>query len=190
MRKWHRTIFAITLLGGIAALSLQAQDKETADSVLKLADQVSKTNWADLTKDSAAVAKKHELLDVMTLMKMRKPGAKTSGLGVGAVPGATKPDGIEAQIIQLSKNGIPDNLPARQRGELIHMAELTAAIAATAVHQSTDNKELANWKKWSQDMYNASQELNKALQAKNSTQVKQAATNLNKACSECHTVFR
>jgi cytochrome c556 len=48
----------------------------------------------------------------------------------------------------------------------------------------------ADWKRWSQDMYSSSQELIKALQAKDAMKVKAAAMNLNKSCTECHAVFR
>jgi hypothetical protein len=193
-RYTHAGIVA-ALLVGFGVLSVYADEPEVVTAIRKQADSVSKKNWADLSKDGAAIAKKHELIDVMTLMKLRKPGAKTSGLGVGATPGATKPDGIEAQIISLSKNGPPAMMTPKQRGELIHTAELAAAIASTSYHQCTVDRKMgamdpADWKKWSQDMYGASQELIKALQAKDAMKVKTAATTLNKACTDCHAVFR
>lgn len=197
MKKTHWTNLGVVaaLLGGFGLLSVYAQDKAVVESVGKLAGDASKKSWADLSKDGSAVAKKHELVDVMNLFKLRKVGAKTSGWGIGEKPGAITPDGIEAKIINMTKNPMAPAILAKQQADLIQMAERVAAIAAASVHQCPEPvkkgaKDPAKWKEWTEDMYKGSQDLIKALKDMKPDEVKKAANKLNASCTECHGVFR
>jgi mevalonate kinase len=192
---WTNLGVAVALLGGFGLLSVYAQDKEVTESITKLAGDSTKKSWADLTKDGAAVAKKHELVDIMNLFKLRKTGAKTSGWGVGEKPGGISPDGIEAKIINMTKNPMPDATLAKQQADLIQMAERVKGIAAATIHQcpvpaKQGAKDPAKWKEWMEEMNKASDELIKALKDKKPEEVKKAANKLNGTCTECHGVFR
>lgn len=192
---WTNLGVVVALLGGFGILSVYAQDKVVTESVGKLAGDSSKKSWADLSKDGSAVAKKHELVDVMNLFKLRKVGAKTSGWGVGEKPGTIMPDGIEAKIINMTKNAMAPATLTKQAPDLIQMAERVAAIAAATIHQCPEPvkkgaKDPAKWKEWMEDMYKGSQELSKAVKAMKPDDVKKAANKLNASCTECHGVFR
>lgn len=188
---------ALVLVAGATVTLSAADEAGTAAQadVKKLADQVGKKGWDDLAKEGQPLAKKHELLDVMYSFKLRKPGAKVSGIGIGDKPGAMTPDGIEAKIINMARRVTPADLKADK--ELIRIAEISAAIAGIAVHQSPvqapmGQKTPAKWKELSADMYKASKGLTDALKApkKTTADVKKAAMKLNASCAECHTVFR
>jgi hypothetical protein len=199
--QWIRAGAVVALLGGFSILSLPAQDKPTVDSITKMADDVSKKDWAELSKDGAEAAKKHELLDVMNLFKLRrpppKPGEKApvNGIGIGPVQGAISPDGVEAKIQSLTKKEIGQNQLNKEQPHLIRMTEITASIAATSIHQCPVDKKMgckdpANWKKWMEEMYKSSQDLNKAIKDKKPADIKKAATALEDTCRKCHSDFR
>jgi len=190
---------ALLLAGGFGMLALadepSAQSKAAADAIKKLADDAGKSKWEDITKASADAAKKNELEDVMNLLKMRRPGAKVQGVGVGEKPGKITPDGIEAKIISMSKKAMPKATLEKEQADLIRMAEITAGVAATAAHQcpvpaKQGKKDPAKWKEWTKDMYESSQELIKALKDKNANAAKVAANKLNGTCTDCHGDFR
>ncbi len=179
---------ALVLAGGLA---LAADDEKPADVINKQADKVGKSDWETASKAGADIAKKHELLDVMNLLKLRNPAAKVQGMGVGKVPGAIKPDGIEAKIISLTKVPMIKATLEKQQADLIRMAEITAAIASVATHQPTvtekqGKKDPKVWKELSKDMYESSKELIKALKDKDTVAVKNTANKLNGTCTECH----
>src|SRR6185369_2367441 len=105
--------FGVALVLCCATLFTIAQDAKTADSIQKQADDVTKKDWKALSKQGEALAKTHDLADVMNLMRTRKLDekgnieVKTSGVGVGKEPGKIKPDGIEAKIINMKRNPMP-----------------------------------------------------------------------------------
>ncbi len=192
---------ALMLAGGLSVLSAgDIEDaeatKKAAEAIKKLADDAGTKDWTEFSKASAEVAKKHELDKVMNGFKMRKPNMKgIAGIGVGDKANTVTPDGIEAKIISMTKNPMAAATLNKQQADLIRMAEITAAIAATATHQCPVEKKLgdkdpADWKTWSKDMYESSQDLLKALKAKDAKQAKTAAFKLNKTCTDCHAVFR
>src|SRR5713226_379457 len=86
------------LLGGLWTLRA-ADPKDAKAGVLKIADLFAKKDNAAAKQTAEEFAKGAELMDVMDLMKLR---AK-KGLGVGLKPGAIKPDGLEAFILNLDK---------------------------------------------------------------------------------------
>ena len=75
-----------------------AEDAEIRTEVLKLAQAIEKGSEGTQSQ-AEAIAKKVELEDVMGLFRLRTK----KGIGVGVKPGAIKPDGIEAQIMNLGK---------------------------------------------------------------------------------------
>jgi len=194
MLQTHRIILcaAVVLASGFGVLALADNAAEEAKAAIqKLAGDAGTKDWEALSKAGAEVAKKNELEDVMNLFKLRKPG-KVAGLGVGKDPGQITPDGIEAKILDLGKKGAG---PAEDRGALIRMAEVTAAIAATSVHQCPSDakmgkKDPAQWKAWSKELYGSSQDLVKALKANNNNEVKKVATKLRSICNDCHDIWR
>ncbi len=194
---------ALVLASGVSVLALADDDKDkpspetkaAAAAVQKLADDVGKKDWDTLTKAGSEVAKKNELEHVMAGFKMRRVVVKTGdavgGIGIGKVPAAITPDGIEAKISSLRMKP----LAAKEQADLIRMAEITAAIAATSTHQcpvdaKMGKKDPAKWKEWSRDMYKSSQELIKALKAKDAKDIKSAASKLTTSCNSCHEIFR
>jgi len=197
MTKKHAMVLGIglALLAGVGVLSLNAadDDKGANGDVKKQADEVGKKGWDELAKAGQPIAKKHELLDVMNGFKLRKPGAKIQGIGIGDKPGAITPDGIEAKIINMARRVTPADL--KNEKDLSRMTDVAAAIASIAVNQSPVDapmgaKTPAKWKELMQDMYKASRDLNDALKSKSTDNVKKAASNLNKSCNDCHSIFR
>ncbi len=207
MMKTRGMILAVALFlaSGLSVLALAGDDEPTpeakaaAAAIQKLADDAGKKDWESITKDGSALGKKHDLVDVMNVLKLRKVDPKTKivlgGAGVGKVPGKITPDGIEARIISLTKKPMVKATLDKEQADLIRMAEVTAAIAATAAHQCViqakmGKKDPTQWREWSKDMYESSQDLIKALKAKNTADIKTAANKLNTSCNECHGVFR
>ena len=71
------------------------------------------------------------------------------------------------------------------------MAEITAAIAAVSAHQCPDMRPAGaarrrQWLQLSKEQHDASLELIRALKEMKPAEVKNAASNLNKACVLCH----
>jgi len=177
----------LALVAGTAVLSLRAaEEAPAAPDVKKLADQVSKQDWNNLSREGQKIAKKYEELnDVMGVFKPRRiqPGAAgTSGIGVGNKPGVILPDGIEAKILDLTKRirkGDLDNNAA----DLKRMGEITAAVAGIALHKPSEKAMKAGaagikkWEEYSKEMHDASRELIKSLGQKTpgAAQVKAAA---------------
>jgi len=193
--------FGVALVLCCATLFTIAQDAKTADSIQKQADDVTKKDWKALSKQGEALAKTHDLADVMNLMRTRKLDekgnieVKTSGVGVGKEPGKIKPDGIEAKIINMKRNPMPAGVLASQQADLIRMAEITAAIASVSVHQCVVDKKMgekdpAMWKKWMEDMHTSAVEMVKAAKAKNAVALRDAAKKAHDSCLDCHKVFR
>jgi len=195
--------FGVTLLLGCATLFAVGQDAKTAESIEKQADDAAKKDWSELSKQGQALAKAKDLdlSEVMNLFKTRKlgPGGavdpKTSGLGVGKVPGAIKPDGIEAKIINMSKNPMAPATLAKEQADIIRLAERTAAIASVAVHQCPVEKKMgekdpAKWKMWMEEMHKASVDMIKAAKDKKPVDLRNATKRAYTTCTECHAVFR
>ena len=198
MRKKYVMVLGIgvALVAGVGMLSVRAvEEAPAAPDVQKLADQAGKKDWAELSKEGQTISKKYnDLIDVMGVFKMRKKDGKgTSGLGVGKVPGAILPDGIEAKILNLSKRVQPTDL--QKAADLKRMAEVAAAVAGIAVHMPNDDAKKSKettkkWQDYSKDMHDASKDLIKSLDGKNPAQIKEAALKLQNACTACHNDFR
>jgi len=184
----------LVLLSGVGMVVVRAEESPAAPDVKKLADQVGKKDWDGLSREGQTIAKKldeqkMELLDVMTVFKMRKKGPGVSGIGVGETPGAVVPDGLEAKLINLSKRVQPADLA--KTADLKRMAEISAAIAAITIHMPNDNVKqvpgvLKKWQKFSREMHDTSKDLIKALDGKDRAKIKAAVMKLQNSCTECH----
>ena len=103
--------------------------------------------------------------------------------------------GIEARLIKLSREPMPDDELNREKADLIRMAQHAGAIASVVVHQcpvdkKTGPKDPAKWKEWAKEMHTEAEILIEALEKARPVQVRNAARRLKNICSECHTVFR
>jgi hypothetical protein len=185
-----RLLMATVLLGGMTAWA--AADKgQVRNDILKLAETIGRGDRSAAEQQAVEIAKKSELENVMDLLKLR---AK-KGLGVGAEPGVIKPDGIEAQIINLSKKAMrPNDLEARAK-DLAQAARITAAVALIAQHscpvaKQEGDKDPKQWDRWSRDMYEEAIRLAVAAEARNPKDVKTVASKLDSSCNACHAVFK
>jgi hypothetical protein len=185
----------LTLAGtGILLAAWVFAGKETdqvRDDVIKLAGIIGAKDTQGAKQQAAGIGKRIQLEDAMDLMRLR---AK-SGLGVGDKPGAIRPDGIEAQIVNLHKKALsPKDLQARSK-DLARAAYVTAAIAAIAhdmcpVPSKQGAKDPAQWRTWCDDMYKFALELAAAAEAQKPDEVKNAAARLDANCNACHAVYR
>jgi hypothetical protein len=166
---------------------------EAAD-IQKLADQVARKNDAALKEEGEALAKKYKNLgQLMNLFKERTP--RGGGLGVGKLPGAIQPDGIEAKIRVLVKTVLSAAELEVQSGALIRMTQVTIAVAEVTKHKCEVDRKVgymdpANWNRWSEDMQQSSQELAEAVSARDAVRVQAAAARLSASCNNCHRSFR
>jgi hypothetical protein len=191
-----KNLFALAIVAGLTTLVV-ADDAttETAGAVIKLSADAAKKDWAALSKDGAPMAKKYDLAEVMAQFKKRKADGK-GGLGVGPKVGAyDRFDGIEIMIQSMSRKPKTAAELAKQKADLIQLADRTSAIAAVAIHQCPVDKKQgakdpAKWKQWNEDMYKYSRDFSKAVQAGEPVAVKNAANKLNSTCTDCHSDFR
>lgn len=191
-------VLGVALAAGTGLVAVRAQSEEAkaaAAAIQKQADDTSKKSWDELSATGKELARKHELLDVMNLLKLRKTDAKVSGLGVGVKPGAISPDGIEAKIISLTKRPLDAAKLSKESADIARMADITAAVASVTIHQCPIEKKMgpkdpADWKKWMEEMYKGAQDLSKAARAKDAAAIKTAANRLDTSCKDCHAVFR
>ena len=186
----------LTLVAGVGVLSLRAEETPAAPDVKKLADSVGKKNWDELSKEGEAVAKKYDdLLDIMHVFKPRSKDAKVSGVGIGDTPGTIIPDGIEQKIIRMAGRVGVSETDIAKAPALKRMAEISAAVAAAAVHKPNKDapkskEDTQKWKDYSKEMHDASLDLIKALEKKDRAQAKTAVTKLHGTCTKCHNDFR
>jgi len=187
MRQHTRLLFAAGLLTACAAASPPPNDESEAAkaAVLKHAAQVGKKSWAELVKEAAPVARKHELFDLMGVLRKRDPEDPRSGLGVGARPGAIKPDGIDAKLIRLAGRVRPADLENAK--DLIRMAEVTAALASITFHRNEPVfMKRQKWEQLCTEMHDASLDFIDAVKGKDITKVENTARILSDTCAACH----
>jgi cytochrome c556 len=168
-----------------------ADEKEVRDAILKLADLVEKKDPAGVKKEGEAVAKKHELDEVMYLFKHRTK----KGLGVGAKPGAIMPDGIEDKLRDLARRALPQDRLDKEAADLARMGSVTAAIAEVAQYKCTvekreGDKDPKKWQEFIAEMRQTALDMAEAAKAKKPNEVKATATKLNTNCNNCHGIFR
>jgi len=185
-----RLLMATALVAGMTAWVAGDKDHVRND-ILKLAETIARGDRAAADQQAAEIAKKSQLENVMDLLKLRVK----QGLGVGSQPGSIRPDGIEAQIINLSKKAMrPNDLEARAK-DLAQAARITAAIALVAqrscpVAKKEGDKDPKQWDQWSHDMYEEAIRLAAAAEAHNPKDVKAVSSKLDSSCNACHAVFK
>jgi len=193
MKKYALLMGFGVALAGAGVVSRAADDEaEAAAAVKKVADMVGKKDWAALVKEGAPIAKKYDLLDVMSVFKKRE-GDK-GGLGVGPKAGAITPDGIQAKIDSMVEDGVTTKDLAHAK-DLARMADISAAVASIAAKAPNDEakktpKDTEQWEKFAKEMHDASRDFAKAVQGKDTNKVKAAATKLQGACTKCHEKYR
>lgn len=186
---------ALALTAGVGLLSLRADDRDIPTDTYKVADLVGTKDWAGLTKEGAAVAKKYDLDKIMYQFKLRK-APKNPGLGIGATPGVIKPDGIEAKLNNMAKSGVKITKTDLDNAEaLTRMAQITAGVAAIVANVPNDKAkktpaETQKWKDYAKEMHDASLDLIKGLKSKDAKQIKAASLTLQGSCTKCHADFR
>jgi len=191
MRNALTRFVAVVLALACAGYTALAQNPSVAEVINKQADDVSMKDWKALSMQGQPLARMHDIADVMNLMKIRKNG----GVGVGRVPGAVQPDGIEARIIRLSRSPMAPVTLGKEQTELIRMAEHLAAIASVSVHQCNvaqpkGAKNPARWKEWMEELHKASLDMIMAAKDKKPENLQDAAKRAYRTCTECHKTFR
>jgi hypothetical protein len=184
---------ALVLTAGVGVLTVRAQQATSAPEIKKLADQVGKQKWDDLSKDGEVIGSTYPLVDVMSVFKLRRPGGFVIGIGVGDKPGVIVPDGIEAKLINLSRRVRPADLD--RVADLKRMAQIAAAVASVATHLPSNRAKATpadtmKWQEYAKEMHEGSLDLIKVLDGKDTAKVKQAAMKLYGSCVKCHTDYR
>jgi hypothetical protein len=186
-------------LGGAGSGRTADDKKDNAakgprDEVRKIADALEKDDAMGAKTQAKALASKvDDLDDIMHMFSPRKPDG-SGGEGIGAKPGAIKPDCIEVKIQYLGKRVVAAELK-NEKAAFQRMAYITAAIAEIVlnkcpVEKKMGEKDPAKWKKWTEDMRDSALELAKAVKADDAAAVKKTAFKLDNTCRECHGVFR
>ncbi len=183
-------VFGLGLLaiGLTTARALDDKDdkevKAAQKDVLDLCKEIA--GGKNVSSRAAEIKKKYE--DLNTVMHAYKPKAK-GGIGFGSNP----KDGIETKVISLGKR-VPAGSLDKEGPELIRMANINIAIAEIAKHYAPakpkGGKGKKDWETHLADQKKESQDLIKAVKAKDYKAVKAAANNLNNACNNCHSDFR
>src|SRR5262245_12822049 len=184
---------ALLLLAGVGVLTVHAGEAAAAPDIKKLADQVGKQKWDDLSRDGQVVGSVYPLLDVMNVLKLRRPRVGVSGIGVGDKPGAIVPDGIEAKLIALGKRVTPADL--NRAADLKRMAQIAAAVASVATHLPSDKAratpdDTMKWQKYARETYEGALDLIKVLDGKDPAKVKAAVSKVYGSCVRCHALYR
>jgi len=196
-------MLGVILLTGGGSGSVQAFDKDkdkddddvkeikaAQKDVLEMVKDVE--GGKDISAKAAAIKKKYDELN--TVMNVYKPTPKH---GIGYLPPGTKPhvgDGLELKIIALGKRMLPKATLQKEKETLIKAGYINLAMAEVArkyvPSKVNKGKGPKDWNGHVDDMKKASQELIAAAKAGDPVKVKDAATNLNSACNNCHSDFR
>jgi hypothetical protein len=167
--------------------------------LVKIIDMIGKgAKEADIRKAADELTKKHDLEFVMGAgFKPREKG----GLGVGATPGAIKPDAVELKLIDIGATKPKKTEPkitekdiAAEKNDWIKMAQVSQTLAEIAPsYAAMDKRTPAEQKKWNrycEDMKKGSIDLVGAINTGEPKKVQQAADKLNASCNDCHKDFR
>jgi hypothetical protein len=182
---------AVWLLAAGAG-SAADDDQVAREGVLKVADLIQKKDMDTARKQAQTIAQKiNDPEPIMNTMSPREDG----GLGVGAQPGAIKPDGIEKKLLEIDKTPLKDQQAAAEAGALQEMAFRIAAVATMAqstcpVPAKQGKKDPKDWKKWTEDMQKQALELADAAKGKKAAEINKAVKTLNNTCATCHAVFK
>jgi cytochrome c556 len=166
-------------------------DKEMHEALSKIAKALQNGDKAKAAQLAKAYAKTvEELGDVMHGFKPRK----SKGLGWGTKPGLVDPDGIEKKLDDIDQNGLAPGEMKKAASAFEEGSWMTAAIAeVTLAMAPTKDKGRLKRKNWVEDttrMRDGAIEMANAARARSAGAFKAAATKVNAACNNCHSVFR
>jgi cytochrome c556 len=187
-RHWGWIVLAAVALGAVSRADDDEEVKAAQKDVLALAKDVAagKATDRDIAKKAGRIARKYE--ELHTVMHVYKPKAK-GGIGYGK-DGA----GIELKIIGLGKRRLTAAALAKEKDELVKMADINIAVAEIAMPYAPSKPKggrgAKDWRAHVADMRKAAQALKKGVREGKSDAVKAAANSLNNACNNCHTDFR
>ena len=178
---------ALWLSGTISA----GDNKAIREGTDKVAAALQKGDKDGAKKQADTLAKKvDDFGEVMDLFKPRKKG----GYGVGEMPGAITPDGIEQMLLKIGRDAPAAGTLAKNAAAFEQMGYRIAAIGlvahAKAPTANQGKKTVKDWNSWSDDTVTGGLALAAAAKAKGAQDVKTAASKLNNACNSCHTIFR
>jgi hypothetical protein len=170
-----------------------ADAKGPREEVDRLAGLAAKSP-ADLQKEADAYAKTVDsFADVKELFKKRTKDGK-GGYGVGPKPTGAADDGIEARIQNYARKSPTADKLKEESADLAQMVNRTRAVAAITLAKApakkVGNKDPKDWKEYAQEMVKQSEALGQAIAAADPKAVKEAASKLNTACTDCHGKFR
>ncbi len=195
-RMWIMGTLAVAVggalwLSGMGSVTGAGENKAISDGVDKIAAALQKGDKEGAKKQADALAKKIEDFgEAMDLFKPRKKG----GLGVGDMPGAIMPDGIEQMLLKIGRDAPAASALAKNAGAYEQMGYRIAAIGlvahAKAPTANQGKKTVKDWHSWSEDTVTGGLSLAAAAKAKGAQDVKTTASKINNACNSCHSIFR
>jgi Cytochrome C' len=166
------------------------EDGEANGVINKVADLLEKGDAAGAKKAAQDVAAKNEVETIMTAFNLRKK----KGIGVGANANEIMPDGIEAKIQALARDGIAPAALKKEGPGLARSGYVMAAVGLIAVSKApakdTAKQKKADWLQWAQDLTKASEEFAAACKGGSAAEVKKTASKINQTCDSCHAVFK
>jgi Cytochrome C' len=189
MRK-VRIIWGAALLAALAAVTAARADDDVEGAkkaILGLVKDLEAKK--DIAKKAAAAAESHEIDLVMmgAFKALDKRGR--GGLGAGKLG-----DGIEKAIEKLSDKGIKAAEFKAAQKDLVRLARVNLAVAEITRHHGVARArgpaKQKLWARYNDDMKKAAQGLLKAAEAGQADKIKALATDLNAACTACHSEFK
>jgi WD40 repeat protein len=199
MNANYLTVLGVTLalVTGVGVSSLSAQtsgDPPARADVKRLADQVASKDWDRLSivAQEFAGKKQYDLSDVMTVFKLRRPGARVSGIGIGEKPGVSSPDGIEARLVRLARNVPTADVLQSEGRALSRTADILAAVAALTRHLPLELPARARpiWDGLNRDLHLSSREMAAAVKTSQPKKLWEAVRHARYVCSQCHIMMR
>jgi hypothetical protein len=183
-------LLAIGLIAGTT--SGAATDDATNSAVNGIADMLAKGDKAGAKKAAVELSKKKDF-DLDDVMHGFKPRNK-KGIGVGVKAGEAMPDGIEAKIESLARDGITPPLIKKESEALTRAGFVIGAVGQIAIAATPAKDEgtklKKDWVQWAEGMVKASDEFSVAAKSMSAAELKKAATNIKKNCDSCHMVFK
>jgi hypothetical protein len=169
---------------GVADPEDEAKARAAREGVVKMIEALATGDLAAL-KEGEAIARKAELLDIMSLLKPKLRG----GLGTG---GKHTPDGIEAWLIAYGRKGPTQAELETRAAELEKAAHAIQAIGMVSLDKPPIRvaEEAKQWVKWTEKMIVGGKELAAAAKARKAEDIKQIVSRINVSCNYCHFVER
>jgi len=175
------------------SLAQAPEVKKAREAILEIAKDLQAGKKVDAAKVVGKLKK--DDVDLEAVMPAYKPvnkngiGFTTLKPGAKAMPG----DGIEAKIISLSKRVDAKALPA-EKADLLKMAYVNLALGEIMAHYPPEKikagKGPKDWKRFTDEMKEATDEFIKAVNVGKGPDVKKAAVKIEATCNDCHSAFR